>query len=518
MAVAARHSRVKAGAGSPVHCAGSIGARRWAVTATTLRRNSHRGPGLRRLRRTMVALLAPALLASCATIPNGAAQEVEVHLTTGDRTALLAEQQPLRFEPGTPAGAILVDDDRRYQRMVGFGASITDASAYLIQQKLSPEARDALLRELFGPAPGLAMSFTRLTVGASDFSRTHYSYDDMPPGKADPDLRNFSIEPARAEVLPTARAALAINPDLKIMISPWSPPGWMKTTDSLIKGTLKAEYYPAFANYFRRTIEGFGEEGVPAHYLSIQNEPDFEPDNYPGMRLSPQQRAEIIGRHLGPTLERAGIETEILEWDHNWDKPEQPLGVLADPVAARYTSGVAWHCYGGEVTAQSQVRDRHPDKDVFFTECSGGGWSSEWTEGWPWMMQNLIIGATRNWARGVLLWNLALDENSGPHLGGCGDCRGVVTIDSRTGAITRNAEYYALGHLSRFVPQGAERIESTAKAGDVVTIAFADAASRVLLAFNAGDAPADIAVASEGRHFRYALPAKSAATFRWTAQ
>lgn len=454
-------------------------------------------------------------LAACAPVDRPRVDAVEVWLTTPDKSALLAPQPSLPLRTGAGQGDVVtVDPAQRYQAMVGFGASITDASAWLIQ-RMDPAQRDALLRELFGPAPGLNFSFTRLTVGASDFSRSHYSYDDRPRGERDPALAHFSIAPARANVLPTARAARAINPRLAVMISPWSAPGWMKTSDSLIKGSLREDAYAPFATYLRRTIEDFAAQIGPIDYLSIQNEPDFEPDDYPGMRLSPAQRARIIGDHLGPELTRAGLGTRILDWDHNWDQPAQPLAVLADARPARHVAGVAWHCYGGDVAAQSQVRDQHPGKDVFFTECSGGEWSKPWPDSWAWTMRNLVIGSTRNWARGVLMWNLALDEQSGPHLGGCGNCRGVVTIDSRTGEVTRNPEYYAFGHASRFVAVGARRIASDSRKDGIETVAFANPdGSRMLLAFNAGKAEA-FTVASEGRHFAYALPPGAAATFRW---
>ncbi|ATY34037.1 glycoside hydrolase family 30 protein [Sphingomonas psychrotolerans] len=467
--------------------------------------------------RTLPLLLALGI-AACVPMdrPGAAPATVEVWLTTPDKTALLSPQASLPLETGAPPPeALMVDPARRYQRMVGFGASITDASAWLIQ-RMTEDQRKALLAELFGPAPGLNFSFTRLTIGASDFSRSHYSYDDMPKGQADPALAHFSIAPAREDVLPVAKAARAINPGLAVMVSPWSAPGWMKTRDSLIKGSLRASAYAPFASYLRRTVQDFSAEIGPIDYLSIQNEPDFEPDNYPGMRLSAAQRARIIGDHLGPEFARAGLKTRILDWDHNWDQPAQPLGVLADAKAARHVAGVAWHCYNGEVGAQTIVRDKYPDKDVFFTECSGGEWSKAWPDSWAWTMRNLVIGSTRNWARGVLMWNLALDENFGPHLGGCGNCRGVVTIDSRTGAVTRNPEYYALGHASRFVPVGASRIASDSRSGGVETVAFANPdGARVLLAFNAGKETAAFAVASGGRHFAYQLAPNAAVTFRW---
>lgn len=467
--------------------------------------------------RILLSLCALAL-AGCtpATRPAATAAGVEVWLTLADQSALLAQQPSLAFTGETAGAVINVDPATRYQRMVGFGASITDASAWLIQRRMNPAARDALLRELFGRDPGINLSFTRVTIGASDFSRTHYSYDDRPRGETDPALTHFSIAPAKEEVLPTVRAARAINPRLALMASPWSAPGWMKTSDSLVKGTLREAAYAPFAAYLRRTLQDYAAEVGPVDYLSIQNEPDFEPDNYPGMRLSPAQRARVIGDHVGPELARAGLKTRILDWDHNWDKPEQPLGVLADPAAARHVAGVAWHCYGGDVSAQTTVRDKHPGKDVFFTECSGGEWSKAWPDAWAWTMRTLVIGSPRHWARGVLLWNLALDEKYGPHLGGCGDCRGVVTIDSATGAVTRNPEYYALGHASRFVEVGAWRIASDSRAGDIETVAFANPdGSVVLVAFNAGKDAADVAVRTPRGHFAYRLAASAAATFRW---
>ncbi|MDP5279020.1 glycoside hydrolase family 30 beta sandwich domain-containing protein [Sphingomonas sp. DG1-23] len=466
----------------------------------------------------MLALSLACASAACAPVerPGAAPAAVEVWLTTPDKAALLAPQAPLAFEPGAPADAIMVDPAKRYQRMVGFGASITDASAWLIQKRMTAAQREKLLAELFGPAPGLNFAFTRLTVGASDFSLSHYSYDDVAKGQTDPGLAHFSIAPARAEVLPTAKAARAVNPQLAVMISPWSAPGWMKTSDSLIKGSLREAAYAPFATYLRRTVQDFAAAIGPIDYLSIQNEPDFEPENYPGMRLSAAQRARIIGDHLGPEFARAGLKTRILDWDHNWDQPAQPLGVLADPAAARHVAGVAWHCYNGDVAAQSEVRDRHPDKGVFFTECSGGEWSKAWPDSWAWTIRTLIIGSTRNWARGVLMWNLALDENFGPHLGGCGNCRGVVAIDSKTGEVTRNPEYYAFGHASRFVAVGAQRIASESRPGGIETVAFANPdGSRVLLAFNAGKEMAAFPVAESGRYFAYRLAPNAAATFRW---
>ena len=467
--------------------------------------------------RTVLLGLVGALLSACALIQAPPpAQQAEMWLTSADETQKLTPQ-PAVAAAGPAAGdeTITIDSTRRFQRMHGFGAAMTDASAELLS-RLPDAQRKAAMAELFSRANGgLGLSFTRLTVGASDFSRTHYSYDDSPGNAPDPGLSHFSIEPARQYVLPRMREALAINPDLKVMISPWSAPAWMKTGGSLIQGQLKPEYYAAFANYLARTVEAFGAEGVPVAMLTIQNEPDFEPDSYPGMRVNSPDRAIIIGRHVGPTFRARGLKTRILDYDHNWDNPEMPWTVLSDPIARKYVSGVAWHCYEGDVPAQGQVHDAFPDKDVWETECSGGDWAPKFGETLAWMSDKLIINGANNWSRGALVWNLALNPAHGPHKGGCADCRGVITIDPASGAITRNVEYYVLGHASRFVLPGAWRVAATKRGDSVEATAFLNPdGSRVAIVHRtAGEGPIPIAV--DGRRFIVSLPVGAVATLRW---
>ena len=445
------------------------------------------------------------------------AVDVEAWVTTGDRSRLLARESGLSFATrATLANQIDVDADRRYQSIVGYGAAVTDASAWLIQTRLNEAQRAALLKELFGRDDGLGLSFTRISIGASDFSRSHYSLADTPDGKPDPDLKHFSIEPNRAELLPVLRAARAINPDLRIVASPWSPPGWMKTSGSLVHGRLLPEAQPALAAYLVRFSDAFAAEGVPLFALTLQNEPDYDTPDYPGMRLEAPERARIIGQFLGPMLAKRPGAPIILDWDHNWDKPESPLAVLADRQANPFIAGVAWHCYGGDVAAQTPVHTAYPDKDAYLTECSGGEWDKGWADSLRWFTRELIIGSTRGWSRGIILWNLALDEQHGPHAGGCGNCRGVVTIDSRTGAITRNLEYYVLGHASRFVMPGAHRIESTTGVKGLASVAFQNPdGSMVLIVLNDAKSQRKFSVSSAGASFDYALPAGAVATFAW---
>jgi glucosylceramidase len=339
----------------------------------------------------------------------------------------------------------------------------------------------------------LGLSFVRVPLGPSDFSFPNFGDDS-------------------ADKILVLRRALAINPDLFLMGSPWSPPGWMKTSGSMIAGTLKPEAYGAFADYLARAVEFYDGTGVPIKAISLQNEPHFEPKDYPGMRLEATARARVISEYVGPRF--TGL-AQIWDWDHNWDFAESPLGVLADSGARRYVQGVAWHCYAGDVSAQTRVRDAYPDKDVYFTECSGGDWSTDYAATLRWAVGTMIIGTTRNWARTVAFWNLALDSHHGPHTGGCTDCRGVVTIDSM-GTVTRNVEYVALAHASRFVRPGAVRIASSSGVDSLSSVAFRNPdRSTALIVFNGSHGTQTFGVRAGGSGFQYALPAASVATFTW---
>ena len=449
--------------------------------------------------------------------PTGDA--VDVWMTTSNGAKLLSRESDVHLTTATPppGTTITVDDATQYQEMVGFGAAMTDASAWLIETKMTAAQRDGLMKELFGRDPGLGLSFMRLTIGASDFSMHDYSFDDMPAGQTDPTLARFSIDSNRPYFLPAVKQAYAINPQLRIMASPWSAPGWMKTTGSLIKGTLTPEGYPALAEYLRRYVRAYEAEGIPIFALTVQNEPHFEPENYPGMALNPAQRAQFLRDNLGPVFARDGLTTKILDWDHNWDQPESPLAVLGDAAARPYVAGVAWHCYGGNVSSQNVVHDAYPDKETYFTECSGGNWSPVFGENLKFFIGTLIIGSTRNWAKGVLFWNLALDETYGPHLGGCADCRGVVTIGSTSGSVTRNVEYYALAHASKFVRPGAHRISSPADVESVQSVAFknADDGSKVLIVLNTAPLDRTVVVKWNNQSFNFVVPAGAAVTFHW---
>ncbi|CAN7227378.1 glycosyl hydrolase [Pseudoduganella sp. LjRoot289] len=460
-----------------------------------------------------------------------ASGKIAFWLTTGDQTQLLRRQPDAQLatlpRPLTPwsqgvetAGSlaagpltITVDSGRRHQQMAGFGAALSDSSAWLLKQRLAPVQRKALLAELFGPPPGIALSVARLYLGGSEFARSQYSYDDLAPGLSDDGLAQFSIDPDRAYLLPLLTDALANNPDLELIASPGSAPGWMKTSGSLLQGTLKPEAYEAYARYLKRYADVYLEEGVPIHAITLQNEPHAEPADTPGMRLDEAARATLIGKHLGPLLEDEG--PLILEWDGNRDNAKAPLKVLADKDAGKYIAGVAWHCYAGDVAAQAAVAEAHPGKSAYITECSGGAWAPAWSDNLTHFGRTLVLGATRGNARGILFGNLALDEQGGPRIGGCRGCRGVVTVGA-DGAVVRNVEYYALAHASRFVRPGAWRIASSASQDGLDSAAFENPdGTLVLIAVNSGAEARPFSVRAAALGFSATLPPASIATFTW---
>jgi len=468
--------------------------------------------------------------------------DARVWVTTPDRAELLHDRGTVPFttRPSDQL-TISVDPSRRYQTVDGFGASITDSSAAVLY-RLNPAAPDKAMRNLFDPVRGIGISALRQPMGSSDFTdEAHYTYDDMPAGQTDFDLNHFSIEHDRAQILPLLRRAKALDPRLTLVATPWSPPAWMKTNGSLIGGRLRDEprIYAAYAQYFVKFIKAYAAAGVPVDYVTMQNEPqNRQPKAYPGTDLPATQEIKLI-EAVGPALRRAGLRTRILAYDHNWathpddvattppgtdPETDYPYEVLASP-AAKWVAGTAYHCYYGDPSAQSALHDSYPDKGIWFTECSGSHGPTDtpaqvFRGTLTWHARNITIGTTRNWAKSVITWNVALDPTGGPHNGGCDTCTGLLTVDGR-GGVTTNAEYYTIGHLSKFVRPGAVRIASTSFGttgwnGQIMDVAFRNPdGSTALVVHNENDDPRTFAVAVGGRSFDYTLPGGALATFTW---
>ena len=473
---------------------------------------------------------------------GGAGPAARVWVTSADRAELMHDRGTVAF--GTrPTGelTITVDPSRTYQTMDGFGASITDSSAAVLY-RLDPAARERAMRSLFDPVRGIGVSALRQPIGSSDFTdEPHYTYDDMPAGQTDFALAHFSIAHDQAQILPLLRRAKALNPRLTVIATPWSPPAWMKTTDSLIGGRLKDDprVYAAYARYFVKFVQAYRAAGVPVDFLTVQNEPqNRKPNAYPGMDLPVAQEVKLI-EAVGPALRAAGLRTRILAYDHNWathpgdiattppgEDPETdyPYEVLDSP-AARWVAGTAYHCYFGDPSAQTALHDAHPDKGIWFTECSGSHGPTDppakfFRDTLTFHARNITIGTTRNWAKTAITWNIALDAAGGPHNGGCDTCTGLLTLEA-DGTVSTNAEYYTIGHLSKFVRPGAVRIASTSFGttgwnGQIMDVAFRNPdGSTALVVHNENDDPRTFAVSVGGRSFDYTLPGGALATFTW---
>ncbi|MDE1175326.1 MAG: glycoside hydrolase family 30 beta sandwich domain-containing protein [Edaphobacter sp.] len=411
---------------------------------------------------------------------------------------------------------IAIDDHQRFQTMEGFGGSITDGTAWLLDKQVSPATRNKVMSALFDPHRGIGLSFLRQPFGSTDLSRSESTYDDVPAGSEDRNLEHFSIEHDRESILPITRQAIALNPKITVMASPWSAPAWMKTKGSLDGGQLRDEALPFYANYLTRAIQAYQKAGVPIRYLTVQNEPLYETKNYPGTFLPATQAAVLIGKYLGPELKHDGLKTAILAYDHNWDHPEYPLSLLSDASVSPYLAGSALHCYGGEVTAQEKIHQEFPEKGIWLTECSGGTWDRE-----PALIKtsHLLIESTRNWAKAVSLWGLVLDSDHGPHSGGCGTCRALVTLDLHVSPaeVTYTGDFYALGHASKFVQPGAVRIASNSY-GDksLETVAYQNPdRTIVLIALNNLAQNTSFRVTWAGRTFTTSLKPSTLATYIW---
>jgi glucosylceramidase len=437
--------------------------------------------------------------------PAFAATTANVWLTTPDRANLLTSKAGVAFGSGGSGPVITVNPNTTYQSMVGFGASFTDAAAYNV---VNSSQRNAIMTALFDPSSGIGLSFLRQPIGATDFSRSFYTYDD---GAADPSLTRFSIAHDNAYILPLVTQARSLNPQLSIMATPWSAPAWMKTSGNLIGGSLTDGNIGVYTDYLTKFAQAYQAAGAPIAYLSVQNEPEFSPPGYPGMPMSAAQQVNVINT-LAPKLRAAGLSTKILGYDHNWNDTSYPQTV--NNGAGANVAGSAWHCYQGDPSGQSVVHNAQPGKDIFFTECSGTESGNTFADSLLWQGTNLAVGTTRNWAKTVTTWNMALDANHGPVIGSCTNCTGVATVNG--GSVTYNAEYYVLGHLSKFVKPGAVRIDSTGYgAGGIQNVAFRNPDGTIaLVAVNTGGTQS-FQVAYGGSSFGYSLPAGAMATFTW---
>jgi glucosylceramidase len=404
--------------------------------------------------------------------------EVLFYLTKSDKSTLFEKQETgISIATDNSLPTIEVSTDKIFQEMDGFGFTLTGGSAFHINN-MSAAKRHELLTELFAfDKENIGISYLRISLGASDLDAEVFSYNDLPEGETDLNMERFSLEPDRKFLIPVLKEILTINPEIKIMASPWSPPTWMKTNNSSKGGSLKPEYYDAYAKYFVKYVQEMQKEGITIDAITVQNEP-LHPGNNPSLLMPAEEQATFIKTSLGPAFETAGIKTKIIIYDHNADRPDYPISILNDPEAAKYIDGSAFHLYGGVIENVSQVHEAHPNKNLYFTEQWIGA-PGDFAGDFRWHIKNLVIGASRNWCKTVLEWNLAADPQQKPHTpGGCDRCLGALTIDGDL--VTREPAYYIVAHASKFVRPGSLRIDSNIPEG-LPNVAFKTPAGKVVV-------------------------------------
>jgi glucosylceramidase len=403
--------------------------------------------------------------------------------------------------------SIRVDSSSRKQKILGFGAALTDASCYVFY-KMTAQKRQALLSELFS-SDGLRLSVGRSCIGSSDYSTVAYSFDDG--SEPDPELKRFSIEHDRAYILPTLRDAREINPELYLCSTPWSPPGWMKAGGSLLGGSMRKEYFAAYANYFVKFLQSYAAEGIKINAVSVQNEVDTDQNGrMPAALWGQEYEIEFVKKHLGPALEQAAPDTKIWILDHNYNLWGRALDELSDPALSRHVDGIAWHGYFGTPDAMKRVHDAFPAKHCYWTEGGPDYTSPDYSTDWVKWSQ-VFTGVLRNCAECIVGWNLALDEKGRPNIGPF-SCGGVVTVDSSTHEVTRSGQYWAFAHYSKMIQRGAQVIASQGDLTGIDHVAFQNPdGGRVVVATNREEEQ-QIRCQIDGESVALSLPAGSVTT------
>lgn len=438
-------------------------------------------------------------------------KKIEFWLTKGDESVKLQQQNSFLFSNVSNGfQTIEIDGSQQFQTVDGFGYTLTGGSVQVIN-RLSAAKRKALLNEIFGSAENaISVSYLRLSVGASDLDGEVFSYNDLPTGQTDINLEKFSLARDK-DLIAMLKEILAINPKIKIIAAPWSPPVWMKDNGSSVGGSLKPEFYGVYAKYFVKYIQGMKKEGITVNAITPQNEP-LHPGNNPSLLMTSEMQKDFIKNHLGPEFKKSGISTKIVIYDHNCNKPEYAINILDDPEANKYIDGSAFHLYEGDISALSTVHNAHPDKNLYFTEQWTGSRDS-FNGDLNWHTKNVIIGSMRNWSKIALEWNLANDANFQPHTpGGCTECKGAITINSSE-EFTKNVAYYIIGHASKFIPQNSVRIAST-QTGTLATAAFKTPSGKtVLIVQNDSENVENFNIKINELSAPVSIPGKSAATY-----
>jgi glucosylceramidase len=393
---------------------------------------------------------APSRLAAWAG-ETGGSGPVQVWSTFRDRRHASGESLSWKPVHEISAEAIVLDPAATKQEILGFGGAMTDASCWLLSQ-LTENQRESVMHDLFAPGE-MAFNVCRTCIGASDYSRSAYTFDES--SEPDRELKKFSIEHDRAYILPMLRQARQANPELFLFSSPWTPPGWMKAGGSMLGGSMRKHWYAPYAQYFLKFLEGYKADGAQIDAVTVQNEVDTDQDGrMPACLWGQEYEIEFVKDHLGPALRGSGLRTKIWVLDHNYSLWGRAIGELSDPKVYEYVDGIAWHGYVGDASAMSRVHEAFPAKHAYWTEGGPDIAQPDYQTDWA-MWAETFNGIVSNWARSITSWNIALDEKGNPNIGPF-SCGGVITIENRTHKITRSGQYWAFAHYSKHVKRGAK--------------------------------------------------------------
>lgn len=459
---------------------------------------------------------------------NDTIKDVNTYVTTGDKTMLFSKVSK-NFSEGINMNiekTLTLKPDQKFQTIDGFGVAITGSSCYNLL-KMTKEDRTKLLEETFSLEKGMGYSYIRVAIGCSDFSLDEYTCCDTPG------IENFAMHPYDVrDIYPILKEILAINPKVKIMGSPWTPPRWMKVNNlvdlqpynSWTSGQLNPKYYQDYATYFVKWIQAMEKEGFPIESITIQNEP-LNRGNSASLYMTWQEQRDFIKNALGPKFKEANLKTKIVVFDHNFnydnvpDQQGYPINIYADPEAAKYIDGAAYHAYGGSSTEFTRVHNAFPDKNLYFTEMSIGTWNYSFDGDLMWTMKEIGIGALNRYCKAVIVWNFMLDDNRGPNRpGGCTTCFGAVDISSSDyKTLDRKSHFYFIGHMSKVLHNGSTKIGTS---GYLPNGVFASAALNSdgtygIVLQNDNSTSISMTIDDGKKHFDVTLPAKSLTSCNW---
>ena len=445
---------------------------------------------------------------------------IKVIQTAKDTTDRLTAKTDLVLNPDRPekVDQIEVDTQTKYQEILGFGGALTEASAY-VYSNMSSEKKSEILDAYFHPAKGLRYTICRTHMNSCDFSLGNYSCDDVP---GDIELKYFNIERDRRYIIPLIKEAMKVacsgpkGKPFKMFISPWSPPGWMKTNNQMNHGgQLKNEYQQTWALFFAKFIKSYEAEGIPIWGLTVQNEPEAT-QTWDSCRYTAEEERDFVRDYLGPTLAKEGLgDKKIMVWDHNRDiLYDRAMAILSDPKAAEYIWGLGFHWYSGDDFENlAKTHTAFPDKHLLFTEgCWEGGVKlGQWDRGERYAYH--MIGDLNNWTTGWVDWNMILDHTGGPnHVGNF--CDAPIIADPNTDTVYYQTSYYYIGHFSKFILPGARRIASGSTNKSLETAAFQNAdGSIVVVVLNRSDKDQDFKLVINQKSAHTKSPAHSISSF-----